>query len=139
MIPWVSFSIGNGSNTFLWLDPWLPGNKFLGEALNSQMKLVLGKKKKALMSDFIDDNGWKSQDSRRLKPFSDLCLEVKVNGFGRDLVCLDGFQFPNLRQIWDVHHVKAPKVPWFNFVWKSKVPRKVKITAWKLARGRLMT
>ena len=123
----MKYKIGNGVDTFLWQDPWLPFgtifDKYGGNVIY-YTAIPLSAKVNAIIEG--NDWDWPVTSSWELNEIKAATALIPSPSHGRDT--LSWTPSPSgifvTSHTWDFLRVSLPKVPWYHLVWfPGNIPR----------------
>lgn len=124
-------------DTWLWNDPWVKGH-FLSELIGPEAQFALGKGSFCKVSEVIHNNAYKRFSSRRLACLN--CLQsLPPPATGKDQILFNGKCTIKFKDVWNSVRKKSDVKSWSKWLWKSKVPRRIGLHAWKCFNGGLPT
>lgn len=143
MQQWIKYEIGNGVNTFLWIDNWHP----LGPLIlkyGDRVLFNLGRSLKAKVASVIGPNGWRWNKVRH--PVVRDIIAHTAGSFLPNIQQDDSVSWVlNVNKIYSVQsawsnlRASGPKVEWYQVVWfKHHVPR-WSVIQWMIILGQLPT
>ncbi|KAI8568988.1 hypothetical protein RHMOL_Rhmol02G0244100 [Rhododendron molle] len=139
--PWITYVIGNGRNTFLWLDNWHPLGPLFAK-FGSRVVYNLGRSLQTKVDFMIVNNQW--QWLRARNPAIREILRTTPNSLVSKVSHEDSVVWnlnPNgkfsVSSAWHAFRNPKPLVAWYKVVWFKHAIRRWSIIQWLAVLGRL--